>query len=596
MRRIAQPTSVAIVALFATVASFTNFAASAAAAETTTYIISTPDATIAEGNQLVQEVGGQVEEQFKTLDTRIAQLTEQQAAVLDNIPGVIVSPDLVVHATATNTETPASWGLDRIDQTSMPLNRTYNYSNKDQGIGVKAYVIDTGVLTSHDEFTGRIASGYDAVGDGHGVVDCDGHGTHVAGTIAGDTVGVARQATIVPVRVLDCIGEGSLSDLLAGINWVIGNHSAGTPAVANLSLGLRAISTQIDNAVQAMIDDGITTVVAAGNEDSYSCGSSPGSSPNAITVAATAPNDSRAYYSNWGDCVDIFAPGGDYSSDSGVTSQIISAGISSNSSYAGMAGTSMASPHVAGAAARYLSVFPTATPAQVTDALISTSIKSKVTNPGLLSPNRLLYINPNGYGTAAALIGQDALGAPTAVSASITGFNQAAVTWNPPSATGGETITGYKINIFNDTVRLMTSTTVDGTLLTMVGMAAGQKYHVEIQALTATITSGGPVAKSATFIAYGQASEPRNLSAKRSSGKAMLAWKVPADIGKSKVLYYELNLTTDDSGTNWTGWQQVRSTSTKITGIPLNSTRIYKVRAVTAAGTGLEATLTFTIR
>jgi len=276
----------------------------------------------------------------------------------------------------SGTQACAPWGLDRIDQLTSSLDGLFTPAGT--GSGVSAYVVDTGIYAAHVDFGSRIASGFSAVSDGNGVGDCNGHGTHVSATIAGTTYGVAKLATIVPVRVLDCGGSGTTSGVIAGLDWVIGDHTSG-PAVLNMSLG-GGYSKSLNDAVAAVVADGITVVVAAGNSNADACNASPASEPTAITVGATDSADARAYFSNYGTCLDIFAPG--------VT--ILSAGITSPTSAATMSGTSMASPHVAGAAAVYLGLNPTSTPAQVNTAIQAAGTAGVVTNASSTN-SRLLY-------------------------------------------------------------------------------------------------------------------------------------------------------------------------------------------------------------
>ena len=281
-----------------------------------------------------------------------------------------VEQDAVVTAFDTQLN-PPSWGLDRIDQANLPFNQAYSFNST--GAGVTAYVIDTGILISHTDFAGRATAGFDAFG-GNGI-DCNGHGTHVAGTIGGETYGVAKDVNLVAVRVLDCNGSGSTSGVINGISWVSSN--AQKPAVANMSLG-GAKSQALNTAVANSIKTGITYAVAAGNNNTNACNASPASEPTALTVGATQNDDKRASYSNYGNCLDLFAPGTNITStwSDGSTNTI--------------SGTSMATPHVAGVAALYLQANPMATVSQVSSALINTTIANKVTNSGSRSPNRLL--------------------------------------------------------------------------------------------------------------------------------------------------------------------------------------------------------------
>ena len=277
----------------------------------------------------------------------------------------------------------ASWGLDRINQRNLPLDQTYSYQYN--GEGVKAYVIDTGLNSTHTEFTGRTATGNDQINDGRGTEDCNGHGTHVSGTIGGTKYGIARAVTIVPVRVLNCAGSGTLSGVIAGIDWVIANHVSG-PAVANLSLGA-GFSASVNAAIARLVADNVTVAVAAGNSNANACSYSPSSEPTAITVGATTSADARASYSNFGTCLDIFAPG----------SAIVSSWIGSTTATNNISGTSMASPHVAGAAALLLEQYPSYTPAQIRNAMVALSTAGKVTSPGTGSSNQLLVTSTADY-------------------------------------------------------------------------------------------------------------------------------------------------------------------------------------------------------
>lgn len=285
-----------------------------------------------------------------------------------------VEEDGYVWASATQNN--ATWGIDRIDQRNLPLSGTYTYNTT--ASNVRAYIIDTGIRAAHNDFGGRVLSGYTAISDGRGTEDCNGHGTHVAGTVGGSTYGVAKAVRLVPVRVLDCQGSGTNSGVIAGVDWVRTNHVK--PAVANMSLGGGA-SSALDTAVNNAINAGVTVVVAAGNDNQNACNYSPARVTNAITVGSTTSSDARSSFSNFGSCLDIFAPG----------SSITSAWHTSNTATNTISGTSMASPHVAGVAALYLANNTSASPSQVASAIINASTPNKVTSAGSGSPNRLLY-------------------------------------------------------------------------------------------------------------------------------------------------------------------------------------------------------------
>ncbi len=278
------------------------------------------------------------------------------------------------------TQTSAIWGLDRSDQRDLPLSGSYSYSNS--GSAVRAYVVDTGILAAHVDFGGRVSAGYTAIADGYGTSDCNGHGTHVAGTIGAATWGIAKAVSLVPVRVLDCAGSGSLSTVLAGLDWVAAN--AVNPAVVNMSLGGGASST-LDAAVAKVVASGVSVVVAAGNDNANACNYSPAREPSAITVGATASNDARSSFSNFGTCLDLFAPG----------SSIKSTWYTSTTATNTISGTSMASPHVAGLAAQILQSTPSATPTQVADAIKAAATTGKVTSAGTGSPNLLMFTGPS---------------------------------------------------------------------------------------------------------------------------------------------------------------------------------------------------------
>ncbi|MFF7054322.1 S8 family peptidase [Streptomyces griseorubiginosus] len=338
-------------------------------------------AASSEGKGLIKEYGGTVGKTFgSALNGYTATLSATEAKRLAADPSVAaVEQNQTVHL-ADTTQSSAPWGLDRIDQAALPLSGTYTYPDS-AGSGVTAYVIDTGVRITHSQISGRASYGYDAVDGDTTAADGNGHGTHVATTIAGSTYGVAKKAKIVAVRVLDNAGSGTTAGVIAGIDWVTHNHSG--PSVANLSLGGGASST-LDTAVRNSIASGVTYAVAAGNSSANASSYSPARVTEAITVGATTSTDARASYSNYGSVLDIFAPG------SSITAGWYTSDTATNT----ISGTSMATPHVAGAAAVYLAGHTSATPAQVATALVNGATSNAVTSPGSGSPNKLLKLVP----------------------------------------------------------------------------------------------------------------------------------------------------------------------------------------------------------
>jgi len=335
----------------------------------------------------LRDAGITIDDEFEyAFDGFVVDLAAYQLPYVQSLEYVkAIEEDGIVTISATQTPTPA-WGIDRIDQRErIGGGGDGSYTYLSAGTGTTIYVGDTGIFP-HQDLAGRISpSGYTAYNDGRGTIDCNGHGTHVATTAAGTQYGIAKNATVVPIRLLNCNGSGAYSGVIAALDWILSpaNPNPKTQAVLNLSIG-GGKSDALNDAIERIVNAGITAVVAAGNERTDACTRSPASAINAITVGATEIGDTKATYTNFGTCVDINAPG-----------SLITAGwYLGASSTRTISGTSMASPHVAGAAAVYRGLYPTATVAQVTAALVSTATPDVLTNLNVGTPNKLLYVSP----------------------------------------------------------------------------------------------------------------------------------------------------------------------------------------------------------
>jgi subtilisin family serine protease len=337
------------------------------------YLVVLKDGTAAAS---ASKYGARVQHTFSAaLHGYAATMTESAAKRAAADPAVAyVEQNRVLTAFDTQPN-PPSWGLDRIDQRDLPLDSSYTYPNS--GSGVTAYIIDTGIRTTHTDFGGRASWGTNTADSNN--TDCNGHGTHVAGTVGGTAHGVAKDVHLVAVKVLNCQGSGTLAGVAAGIDWVTAN--AAKPAVANMSLGAQGANQSLEDAVRNSVASGVTYAIASGNSSADACNFTPARTPEAITVNATASNDARATFSNFGTCTDIFAPGQD----------ITSAWNTDDTATNTISGTSMATPHVTGGAALYLGSHPSATPAEVQTALKDFASKGNVTNAGAGSPNNLLF-------------------------------------------------------------------------------------------------------------------------------------------------------------------------------------------------------------
>jgi len=513
-------------------------------------------------------------------------LTDFEASVLAADPNVIsVQQDQQMSLLDSETPTP-SWGLDRIDQQTATPDSTYNYPT-DGGKGVRVYVLDTGVMATNPEFDGRILTGFDALGQNLQGADCHGHGTHVAGTIAGTKFGVAKAATIVPVRVLACSGAGFTSSILTALDWVLANNPAGTPAVMSMSIG-GPLQPLLNAGIKKLYDGGILPIVAAGNSSDDACRYSPSSTPDAVTVGASDPNDVRAYFSNFGDCVDIFAPG----------TNIVSASATNPAGSATMSGTSMATPHVSGVAALYLAQHPAASPAQVAKALKDNGILNAVNNAQSQFGNILLN---NNFVRGAAPVTPNPnpiLNAPDQVAsltASAIGANSATVNWVDGASNGGSPITGHIVRaLAAGATSPITYNAIGGGLssFTMTGLSANTNYTFSVYAYN-VIGSGKVSAGVMGKTLIGAPTAPANVSVAPGATTAGVTWTLPND-GGSPLTSFSIELFSS-AAPRWTVVGTTTNTAYTLTGLTSAATYIVRIKAINALGTSYPSTsLSFT--
>lgn len=511
-----------------------------------------------------------------------ASLTEQQVSQLRNDPTVesvrpvtrITASDIT--GSVNGRQTNAPWGLDRIDQRAG-LDGSYFYNST--GAGVTAFVVDTGIRLEHTEFQGRASSGYDFVDDDTDASDCPSnyvddpesdrfsHGTHVAGTIAGKTYGVAKQAKVVSVRVLDCSGGGWTDDLVAALDWVTVHRPSG-PSVVNFSLGGSA-NADVDAAVEAAIAAGLPVVASAGNEYDDACEFSPGRTPNAVTVGASNQQDYQTWFTNWGSCVDLFAPGQD----------IRSAGTRTLTASLELSGTSMAAPHVTGAVARYLEVHPGATPAEITSAVLG-SASSAGLNDLDGSPDRLLYA----YSPKVA-------SAPTAVSAVRSDkAKTATIRWSPPAGNGGSAVTGYRVVRTGVDASGRSSAAVEVPVgarsSTFGSLRAGTTYTLTVQARNAFGLGPAAVGRVAITALPGS---PKITSASSGSKKDKIVsvgvrWSKPTKGGAVKS--YLVTATRNSNGSVKTTTVSGTARSAVVSGLAKGKKYTIRVRGVNDSGAG----------
>ena len=409
------------------------------------------------GRRLVAAHGGDLKFSYSTaLKGFAARLPEQAVLALARNPRVAyIEPDATVKS--DGVEAPAPWNLDRLDQRALPLDGSYTYVSS--GAGVNVYIMDTGIRTTHVEFGGRAFGAFTAISDGNGTTDCGSHGTHVAGTVGGAKYGVAKSVTLYAVRVLDCTGVGTNSGIIAGIDWITQHRVL--PAVANMSMS-GAKSSSVNLAIENAIQSGVVFTVAAGNDAADACNYSPGSTPDALTVGASSNSDGISGYSNIGSCVDVFAPG----------DAIRSAYFIDDTSSILKGGTSMAAPHVAGVAALYLSLHPTATPAEVSAAIIGAGTANALKNATGGSPNLILSSNI-GAGASAPAPDTAASPPPPADTSIVTVTPPAPPTTSPPPVVDLPPSGGIKANCVRGKCNFDASSSTDDHGIIMYAWSFG---------------------------------------------------------------------------------------------------------------------------
>lgn len=499
-----------------------------AAVERSVYIVQIQPGTDNEVRKAIASMGETpLDELDYVLDGFTLSLTALEAEQLALNPAVIsVAPDEAMSLFDVDSPT-KSWGLDRLDQLNTTFDNSFTYPST-AGAGVRIYIADTGVQANHPDLAGRVLSGFDTFGQGLSATDCHGHGTHVSGTAAGTQFGVAKQALIVPVRVLGCNGSGSYSGLITALDWIVANHPAGTPGIVSMSLG-GPKSPALNAALEKVNAAGILTVVAAGNSNLDACTVSPASTPSAITVGASTNTDARASFSNFGECVDMFAPGAAITSDN---AKDFGAPLTWN-------GTSMATPHVSGAAALYLSKYPAASPAEVTSALKQNGQSGVISNSNTPNGNILLntsFLNTPEQGPIAGA--PNAPAAPIASAITREGFT---LTWQSPSD-GGSPITGYKVEYRGTASPIWSSVSAEQTFATIAGLTPTTGYQVRVSAVNAVGTSSpSPVVLLVT--AGDPPATPTGLAVYANWGfGTQFTWNPVSSTGANPIKGYRLEL------------------------------------------------------
>lgn len=566
----------------------------------------------------IRSAGGTVLKHSADTGLIHATLASDTASALNKITGVTAGANRTYRINGKVAK-PANPGLDRIDQRPAQGDSNYSFADTQLGAGVTIYVLDSGVEANHPQFTGRVQAGASFVnttaanGNGPGNIDCDGHGTHVAGVAAGSTIGVATKATIVPVRIFGCANDAPADGyrVLSAIDWVIDHHKSGTPAVLNMSIGSENDPLMAE-AVNEAIADGITVVVAAGNDSSDACAFSPANAAAAITVGAMSNSSGKdvvSYFSNYGSCVDIFAPGGDFDPEKRVPiDPIISANATLLTTRSGdtranlveMVGTSQAAPFVAGAAARYLSFNPYAQPDEVTQALLSTAtLDSFAETKG--SPNRILYVDGNGFARTAT----SSPAIPTGVTATAISESAAvAVTWKAQTGKSVVPVTGYAITATSKGLPAVTSIApAKTTSFVFNGLQADRSYRFTVTAQgekgnsprslpTNPVYVGKPVTPKPAALP----TAPTNLTAVPGNNLVMLNWSDPVSDGGSPILMYLVEVTPEVGVLDFSVQETARKVNQfEFWGLNSGVAYTFTVYTLTAAGaspTGVSVTAT----
>ncbi len=531
-----------------------------------------------EVDQVGQQLGITADYRYKySIKGFAGKLSPVEVEALRNNPSVAyIEQNQMAHMDATQAN-PPSWGLDRIDQRALPLDATYVYNQT--GAGVDVYCIDTGIRFTHTDFSGRAVTGYDAITPGGTAADGNGHGTHTAGTIGGAAYGVAKGVRLIAVRVLDNSGSGTYAQVIAGIDWVTGDHTT-RPAVANMSLG-GPVDATLDAAVRRSIADGVTYCVSAGNSAVNASTQSPADVAEAITVGATDNTDAFAYFSNFGSGVDIQAPGVDITSDY----------FTSNTATAVLSGTSMSSPHVAGAAALYLQVNPTATPAAVQSAIVANATANALTGVPSGTPNRLLYSlsgapppPPAAPVLSAPLNGATGVAVPTTLSWAV---STGATSYTAQVSTSSA-FTTFAYNVSGITT---TSTSVSG-------LAANTVYYWRVSATNAGGTSS--FSASWSFTTANVAPPPPPPAPVLSSpANAATGVAVPTTLSwaaSSGATSYTAQVSTSSAFTTFAyNVSGITTTSTSVSGLAASTVYYWRVSATNAGGTSaFSASRSFT--